>query len=349
MFDNLEKLESDFKEIEEKIYGGSFENSENYASLMKDFKKNAPIVEKYKDYKKKSNEIEKLKLLIKDDEDVELKKMAEEELEILNSELEKIKEELIIFLSPKNSDDEENVVIIEIRGGTGGEEASLFCAVLLRMYTMYAQRKNWKLEIISSHETGLGGYKEICFTISGKGAFSRLKYESGVHRVQRVPETESSGRVHTSTVTIAVLLEAEDAKIEVNNADLNIDTFRASGAGGQHVNKTESAIRITHIPTGLVVECQDERSQYKNKERAMKILKSKLLEQAKNKQKQTTAEERKTQVGTGDRSERIRTYNYAQNRVTDHRIGLSIYRLEEILNGDIDELINSLVSKESKG
>ena len=266
-------------------------------------------------------------------------------MEIENSReiIGKTSEVLKILLLPKVPNDDRNV-IVEIRAGAGGEEAALFSGVLFRMYSMYAESKRWKTEILNANETELGGYKEISFMISGEGAYSRLKYESGVHRVQRVPETETQGRIHTSTVTVAVLPEAEDVEVEINPADLQIDTFRASGAGGQHINKTESAIRITHIPTGVVVECQDERSQYKNKDKAMKVLKSRLLEAKMQEQNDEMAQKRKSQVGTGDRSERIRTYNYPQGRMTDHRIGLTLYRLEDILNGDIDEVIDALIT-----
>ena len=244
---------------------------------------------------------------------------------------------------PKDPDDDRNV-IIEIRGGAGGEEASLFAASLYRMFTMYAETQGWKQEVLSANETELGGYKEISFSILGEGAYSRLKYESGVHRVQRVPETESQGRIHTSTVTVAVLVEADEVAVDINPTDLRIDVFRASGAGGQHINKTESAVRITHIPTGLVVECQDERSQYKNKDKAMKILRSRLYEQMLQEQNDKIASERRMQVGTGDRSERIRTYNFPQGRMTDHRIGLTLYRLEDIMNGNLDEVFDALAT-----
>ena len=252
-------------------------------------------------------------------------------------------EEIKILLLPRDPNDDKNV-IVEIRGGAGGEEAALFAHSLYRMYTMYAERKNWKVDVLNLNETELGGIKEISFSIEGEGAYSRLKFESGVHRVQRVPETESQGRVHTSTVTVAVLPEIDDVEIEINPSDLQIDTFRASGAGGQHINKTESAIRITHLPTGLVVECQDERSQYKNKDKAMKVLRSRLYEAEQQRQTEAVASERRAQVGTGDRSERIRTYNYPQGRLTDHRIGLTLYHLDDNLNGDIDEVIDALIT-----
>ena len=299
----------------------------------------------YRDYKGAlQTERDSLEIL-NDNSDPELKELAQLELEEAKEKIEELSEQLKILLLPKDPNDERNV-IVEIRGGAGGEESALFSAVLFRMYSMYAEKRGYKIEIINANETELGGYKEISFMINGEGAYSRFKYESGVHRVQRVPETESQGRVHTSTTTVAVLPEAEDVELEINPADLKIDTFRSSGAGGQHINKTESAIRITHIPTGLVVECQDERSQYKNKDKAMKVLKSRLLESGREKQQSEVAEQRHSQVGTGDRSERIRTYNYPQGRVTDHRIGLTLYKIDDILNGNIDEIIDALITFE---
>ena len=273
----------------------------------------------------------------------ELRELAELELEQAKKDIARTSDELKILLLPRDPNDEKNV-IVEIRGGAGGEEAALFSAVLFRMYSMYAERHGWQTELLNVNETELGGYKEISFMISGDGAYSRLKYESGVHRVQRVPETETQGRVHTSTATVAVLPEVDDVEIEINPKDLQIDTFRSSGAGGQHINKTSSAIRITHLPTGMVVECQDERSQFKNKDKAMRVLRSRLYEIEQAKQDAQVAADRRSQVGTGDRSERIRTYNYPQGRVTDHRIGLTLYRLDDILNGDIDEVIDALVA-----
>ena len=278
--------------------------------------------------------------------DPDLHEMAAEELQSLAAQIAEAEQQLRILLLPRDPDDDHSI-IMEIRGGAGGEEAALFAGVLFRMYSMYGDTKGFKTEVLSANATELGGYKEISFMISGEGAYSRLKFESGVHRVQRVPETESMGRIHTSTVTVAVLPEAQEVDVQINPSDLQIDTFRSSGAGGQHVNKTESAIRITHIPTGTVVECQDERSQYKNKDRAMKILRSRILEAERRKQNEAIAGERRAQVGTGDRSERIRTYNYPQGRVTDHRIGLTLYRLEAILNGDLDELIDALITADT--
>ena len=275
----------------------------------------------------------------------EIKELAEAEFVQAKAASERLAEQLKVLLLPKDPDGEKNV-IVEIRAGAGGEEAALFAGVLYRMYCIYADSRRWKTEAVNSNETELGGYKEISFMVEGAGAYSRLKFESGVHRVQRVPDTEASGRIHTSTVTVAVLPEAEEVDVDINEKDLHIDTFRSGGAGGQHVNKTESAIRITHIPTGIVVECQDERSQHKNRDRAMKILRSKLLDKAQSEQSAQIAAERKSQVGTGDRSERIRTYNYPQGRVTDHRIGVTLYKLEAFLNGDMDELLDALITAE---
>lgn len=345
MFDKLEVFKTRYDEITELLYDPNvISDQEKYTALMKEQKNLTPIVEKYEEYKKaKQNLDEARQLLDGGGLDRDFKEMVEAEIENSREIIEKTSEELKILLLPKDPNDDRNV-IVEIRGGAGGEEAALFSGVLFRMYSMYAESKRWKTEILNANETELGGYKEISFMISGEGAYSRLKYESGVHRVQRVPETETQGRIHTSTVTVAVLPEAEDVEIEINPADLQIDTFRASGAGGQHINKTESAIRITHIPTGVVVECQDERSQYKNKDKAMKVLKSRLLEAKMQEQNDEMAQKRKSQVGTGDRSERIRTYNYPQGRMTDHRIGLTLYRLEDILNGDIDEIIDALIT-----
>ena len=272
--------------------------------------------------------------------------MARVELEDLSECEEKALSELKILLLPRDENDGKNV-IVEIRGGAGGEEGALFAGVLFRMYSMYAEKKGFKTEVVYSNDTELGGFKEISFTVSGEGAYSRFKFESGVHRVQRVPETESQGRIHTSTATVAVLPEAEEVDVQINPADLQVDTFRSGGAGGQHINKTESAIRITHIPTGIVAECQDERSQHKNREKAMRVLRSRILEAERKKQQSSIADERKSQVGSGDRSERIRTYNYPQGRITDHRIGLTVYKLEQFLNGDMDEVIDALITADT--
>ncbi len=345
MFDKLKAVESRYEEIGEKLSDPNIvSNQEQFKKLMQEHKALTPVVEKFREYTAAKENGEQAKALL--DEvglDPELKELAQEELLESKGKMETLAEELKILLLPKDPNDDKNV-IVEIRGGAGGEEAALFAGVLMRMYTMYADSKRWKVDIINANETELGGYKEVSFMIEGEGAYSRLKYESGVHRVQRVPETEAQGRIQTSTATVAVLPEAEEVEFEINPADLQIDTYRAGGAGGQHVNKTESAIRITHIPTGVIVECQDERSQYKNKDKAMKVLRSRLYEQKMQEQNDAIASDRKAQVGTGDRSERIRTYNYPQGRLTDHRIGLTLYKLEQILNGDMDEMIDSIVT-----
>lgn len=348
MFSRLDAMEVRFKEISKKLCEEvSTLDQNSYRDLMKEYKNLDPIISKYKEYKMANSEMQEAKgILESSNSDSELKELAQIEVEEAKDKIKKISQELKILLLPADADDDRNV-IIEIRGGAGGEEAALFSSALFRMYSMYADSKGWKTEIMNSNETQLGGYKEISFMISGRRAYSRLKFESGVHRVQRIPETESQGRVHTSTVTVAVLPEAEDVEVDINPTDLQIDTYRAGGAGGQHVNKTESAIRITHLPTGLVVECQDERSQYKNKDKAMKVLKSRLLAAKKKQHDEEIAEERRLQVGTGDRSERIRTYNYPQSRLTDHRIGLTLYRLEDVLNGNLDEVIDALITADT--
>lgn len=346
MFEKLLKLEEKFEDINVKLTDPEIINdNKQYASLMKEYKNLTPIIEKFREYKKaKEANDEAVELLNAGGLEKDFKEMVQIQLEESKVEIANCEEELKIMLLPKDPNDEKNV-IIEIRGGAGGDEASLFANSLYRMYTMYAVSKGWKHEVMNANETELGGYKEISFSVEGDGAYSRFKYESGVHRVQRVPETESQGRVHTSTVTVAVLPEAEEVEFEINEAtDLKIDVFRASGAGGQHINKTESAVRITYLPTGLVVECQDERSQFKNKERAMKILRSRLYEEQLRAQENEIAAQRRSQVGTGDRSERIRTYNFPEGRISDHRIGLTIYRLEQFLNGNLDEVIDALAT-----
>ena len=345
MLEKLSEVEKHFDEISEKLFDPNIiSDMEQYKSLMKEQKALTPIVEKYREYKKAASDLEEAKQMLDDGGlDKEMREMVLAEIEEGKEKVEALTEELKILLLPKDPNDDKNV-IVEIRGGAGGEESALFSAVLFRMYSMYAEKKGFKTEVLYANDTELGGFKEISFMISGEGAYSRLKFESGVHRVQRVPETESQGRIHTSTATVAVLPEAEDVDIEINPADLQIDTFRSSGAGGQHINKTESAIRITHIPTGTVVECQDERSQHKNRDKAMRVLKSRILEAERQKQASSIADERKSQVGTGDRSERIRTYNYPQGRVSDHRIGLTIYKLEQFLNGDMDEVLDALIT-----
>ncbi len=345
MFDKLESVERRFEEINGLLSTPEVvSDNELFKKLMKEHKELSPVVEKFREYSaaKKSEEEAKM-LLDEGGMDKDFKELVEEEYLEAKANIEKFAEELKILLLPRDPNDDRNV-IVEIRGGAGGEESALFAHSLFRMYSMYAESKRFKVDVINLNETELGGCKEVSFMIEGEGAYSRFKYESGVHRVQRVPETESSGRIHTSTVTVAVLPEAEDVEIDINPADLQIDTFRSSGAGGQHINKTESAIRITHIPTGLVVECQDERSQFKNKDKAMKVLRSRLYEIEQAKQNEAIASDRKAQVGTGDRSERIRTYNYPQGRVTDHRIGLTLYKIDQILNGDLDEVVDSLIT-----
>lgn len=345
MFEKLIALEKKYEEINEKLMDPNvISDQEQYKNLMKEYKNLTPIVEKFRAYKKQQEAFaEAQELLGEGGLDREFKEMAQLQLEESKEQMERITEELKILLLPKDPNDDRNV-IIEIRGGAGGEEASLFANTLYRMYSMYAETKRWKIEVLNANETELGGYKEISFSVEGDGAYSRLKYESGVHRVQRVPETESQGRVHTSTVTVAVLPEADEVEVDIAPGDLKIDVFRASGAGGQHINKTESAVRITYLPTNLVVECQDERSQHKNRDRAMKVLMAKLLEQRQAEQNQEIASVRRSQVGTGDRSERIRTYNYPESRVSDHRIGLTLYKLESILNGNLDEVLDALAT-----
>ena len=345
MIEKVRLMEQRYNELSNKLSEpGIADDQKLFTDLMKEFKNLTPVVEKYREYEKAANSFNEAKELLEaGGMDKDFKKMVQSEFDESKKDMEKFSDELTILLLPKDPNDDKSV-IIEIRGGAGGEEAALFANSLYRMYSMYAESKGWKQEILNAHPTELGGYKEISFSIEGEGAYSRLKYESGVHRVQRVPETESQGRIHTSTVTVAVLAEADEVELEINPADLKIDVFRASGAGGQHINKTESAVRITHLPTGCVVECQDERSQFKNKDKAMKILRSRLYEMLLNEQNDKIASERRTQVGTGDRSERIRTYNYPQGRLTDHRINLTIYRLEEILNGNLEEVLNALAT-----
>lgn len=348
MLDKLADVEKRFEQVSEMLYDADvISDIEKYKSLMKEHKNLEPIVEKYREYKKASESFEEAKLMLDEGGlDKDMREMVLEEIEASKENMQNLYEQLKILLLPKDPNDDKNV-IVEIRGGAGGEESALFAAVLYRMYSMYAESRNWKTEVMYVNETELGGFKEISFMITGEGAYSRLKFESGVHRVQRVPETESQGRIHTSTATVAVLPEAQEVDIEINPADLQIDTFRSSGAGGQHINKTESAIRITHIPTGTVVECQDERSQHKNREKAMRVLRSRILETEREKQESSIAGERRQQVGTGDRSERIRTYNYPQGRISDHRIGLTVYKLEQFLNGDLDEVIDALITADT--
>lgn len=347
MFDKLEAIENKYEEINLKLTDPSvISDQEQYRVLMKEFSELSEIVEKFREYKKLKKTINDDKIMLDDKPDKELREMILLEIEEAEENLEKVTQELKILMMPKDPNDERNV-IIEIRGGAGGEEAALFSGVLYRMYTRYAERRNWTYEIIDANETELGGFKEVVFSIDGKGAYSRLKFESGVHRVQRVPTTESQGRIHTSTVTVAVLPEADDVEeIDINPADIKVDTYRASGAGGQHINKTSSAIRITHFPSGIVVTCQDQRSQHKNRDKAMRVLKAKLYEIEREKADSSIAENRKLQVGSGDRSERIRTYNYPQGRVTDHRIGLTLYKIDQILDGELDDVIDALITED---
>ncbi len=341
MFEKLENVEKRYDELTKMISDPEvIANHTEWQKLMKEHASIEEIVLKFREYKKEKQEMEEAEELMKDPE---MKELAEEEYYASKEKLPKIEEELKLLLIPKDPDDDKNI-ICEIRAGAGGEEAALFAGTLFRMYTMYAERKHWKLEVLNENETGLGGYKEISFMITGKGVYSRLKFESGVHRVQRVPDTESSGRIHTSTATVAVLPVVEDVEIEINPADVKMEVFRSSGAGGQHINKTSSAVRLIHEPTGIVVECQTERSQFQNRDNAMKMLRTKLYEIEKQKQDSAISNARKSQVGSGDRSEKIRTYNYPQGRITDHRIGMSIYQMENFLNGDLDEMIDNLIA-----
>ncbi len=345
MFEKLSFIEQQYDKLADRISDPEvIADQETWRKLCKEHSDMTPIVEKYREYKQNKNTIDDAEIMMNDpDTDKEFKEMLVEEVKEAKVNIERIEEELKILLLPKDPNDDKNV-IVEIRGGAGGDEAALFAGDLFRMYSMYADSKRWKTEVLNISEIGIGGIKEVTFMIEGEGAYSRLKFESGVHRVQRVPETESSGRIHTSTVTVAVLPEVDDVEVEINPDDLQIDTYRSSGAGGQHVNKTESAIRITHIPTGIVVACQDERSQHKNRESAMKMLRSRLYDKMEQERNASIAADRKSQVGTGDRSERIRTYNFPQGRITDHRIGLTLYKLEQCMNGDIDEIIDALIT-----
>ena len=344
MLEKLDSIAQKFDEITERLADPAVVTDQDlYKRLMREHKNLSPIVEKYREYKQIQANYAEAEELLKEPLDKDFKDMVQAEYFEAKDKLARLEDELKILLLPKDEDDDKSA-IVEIRAGVGGEEATLFANSLYRMYTMYAETHGYKIDVLSLNQTELGGIKEITFLVEGDSVYSRLKFESGTHRVQRVPETESSGRIHTSAVTVAVLPEAEEVEIEINPNDLQIETYRASGAGGQHVNKTSSAIRITHLPTGLVVECQDERSQFKNKDKAMKILRSRLYNMKQKEQADKISAERKDQVGSGDRSERIRTYNFPQGRVTDHRIGMTIYRLEEFLNGDIDEMLNALIT-----
>lgn len=344
MFDKIEGIVDRFNDVSTMINDPEvISDQEKWIKLMKEHSDLMPLVEKYKEYKANQETIKDSLLMLEEESDEDIREMAKEELANARENVEQLEDELKILLLPKDPNDDKNV-FIEIRGGAGGDEAALFAAELFRMYSRYAERNRWKVETVSINENGLGGFKEVVFMIQGKGAYSKLKYESGVHRVQRVPVTESGGRIHTSTVTVAVLPEVEDVEVEVDMNDLRIDVFRSSGNGGQCVNTTDSAVRITHIPTGIVVSCQDEKSQLKNKDKALKVLRARLYEQELAKQQASVAADRKSQVGTGDRSEKIRTYNFPQGRLTDHRIKLTIHRLDSILDGDIEEVIDSLIT-----
>jgi len=347
MLDRLEVIENRFEELNMRLADPSvMTDQELYLKLMKEHTELSDVVEKFREYKSYAKAYEDARLMLDEKPDKELLEMIELEMDEARMGMERAEKELKILLMPKDPNDERNV-IVEIRGGAGGDEAALFAAVLYRMYAHYAESKGWTVNVIDSNPTEIGGFKEIVFEIEGKGAYSRLKFESGVHRVQRVPATESSGRIHTSTATVAVLPEVDDVpEVEINPNDIEVDTYRASGAGGQHVNKTSSAIRITHLPTGIVVTCQDQRSQHKNRDKAMRVLKARLYEMAMQKHASELAENRKSQVGTGDRSERIRTYNFPQRRVTDHRIGFTLYQIDDFINGDMDELIDALITTE---
>ena len=347
MFDKLSFIEDRFADLESKISDPEvIANQELWRKLCKEHSDISPIVEKYREYKALNENIEEAAMMLADSSlDKEEKEMIEEEVTDSKRKIEAICEEIKILLLPKDPNDDKNV-IVEIRGGTGGDEAALFAADLLRMYSMYAETKRWRVEMLSANETDIGGYKEVTFAINGESAYSRLKFESGVHRVQRIPSTESGGRIHTSAATVAVLPEVEDVEVEINQNDLRIDVFRAGGPGGQCVNTTDSAVRITHIPTGVVVSCQDEKSQHKNKDKAMKILRSRVYDMMLQKQNDAISQERKSQVGSGDRSERIRTYNFPQGRVTGHRIGLTLHRLDSVMDGALDEIIDSLITSD---
>ncbi len=344
MFDKLGVLEEKFEDLNMRVSDPEIISDQStWQKLMKEVSDLEPIVSKNREYKQTKEDIEAAKEILETSSDEEFRELAKMELSEKEADMETIQSEMKILMLPKDPNDDKNV-IVEIRGGAGGDEAALFAGVLFRMYSMYASARRWKVELLSSNETGIGGYKEVVFMINGKGAYSRLKFESGVHRVQRVPDTESSGRIHTSTATVAVLPEVEDVEVELNMNDVRVDVFRSSGNGGQSVNTTDSAVRLTHAPTGIVISMQDEKSQLKNKEKAFKILRAKLYDIELEKSQKAMAQERKSQVGTGDRSERIRTYNYPQGRVSDHRINMTLYKLEQFVNGDMDEMIDALIT-----
>ena len=347
MLDKLKDAEQRYIAMEREMESPDlFADPERYAALMKEYKSLTPVIETYRAYRRAVSDKEEAELLLTESGDAELKELAVEELKEAKARMDTLSEELKLLLLPKDPNDDKNVMV-EIRSGAGGEEAALFAAVLYRMYSMYADTCGYKLSLMNANETELGGFKEVTFLVEGEGVYSRFKFESGVHRVQRVPETESQGRIQTSTATVAVLPEAEDIEIEINPADLIIESCKSSGAGGQHINKTESAVRLTHKPSGIVIECQEERSQFKNRDKALKMLKTKLYDIKMTEQNEKIASDRKNQVGTGDRSERIRTYNYPQGRVTDHRIGLTLYSLEAFLNGNIGSMIDALITADT--
>lgn len=344
MFDKLEDLLIRYEEIIQELNDPGVINDQNkYRKLMKEQSDLSAIVDKYKEYKATKEAIEDSLMILEEEKDEEMRELAKEELNDCKQRVTEIENDLKILLLPKDPNDEKNV-IVEIRGGAGGDEAALFAAELFRMYSKYAESQRWKIDMINLNENGLGGFKEVVFMINGKGVYSRMKYESGVHRVQRIPVTESGGRIHTSTTTVAIMPEAEEVEVELDLNDCKFDVFRASGNGGQCVNTTDSAVRLTHIPTGIVISCQDEKSQLKNRDKALKVLRAKLYELELEKAHNAEAEARRSQVGTGDRSEKIRTYNFPQGRVTDHRIKLTLHRLDDILNGDLDEVIDSLIA-----
>ena len=347
MLEKLKDAEQRYLSIEGELASPEiFSNQEKYTALMKEYKSLTPIIEKYREYKFCDKEISDLKEMLDEPLDSEMRELALAEYKEAKAKIEPLLEELKVLLLPRDPNDDKNVMV-EIRSGAGGEEAALFAAVLYRMYTMYAETAGFKISLMNANETELGGFKEVTFMIEGDGAYSRFKFESGVHRVQRVPETESQGRIQTSTATVAVLPEAEDVEIEINPADIIVESCKSSGAGGQHINKTESAVRVTHKPSGIIIECQEERSQFKNRDKALKMLKTKLYDIKITEQNEKIASDRKSQVGTGDRSERIRTYNYPQGRITDHRIGLTLYSLESFLNGNIGSMIDALITADT--
>ncbi|MGA7874566.1 MAG: peptide chain release factor 1 [Desulfoferrobacter sp.] len=344
MFERLDTIEEKIRKLEEDLSNPDLlANLKEYQKVAKEHAELAPIVETYKSYTKAKLQLTENQELLENEEDPEMRELIRQEVTTLKKAVDTSEDELKMMLAPKDPNDEKNV-ILEIRAGTGGDEAALFAADLFRMYSRYAEFQHWNVEILDSHPTGIGGFKEIIAAINGRGVYSRLKYESGVHRVQRVPVTESQGRIHTSAVTVAVLPEAEEVDIYIDPNEIRVDVFRSSGPGGQSVNTTDSAVRITHLPTGLVVTCQDEKSQHKNKAKAMKVLRARLFDQMQSEQDAKIAQERKSQVGTGDRSERIRTYNFPQNRVSDHRINLTLYKLDAILSGSIDEIVDPLIT-----